>query len=144
MKPTHRFIAISRCWNWVRCFAASTKRHTGAPRVLTYNAVIYSLIALEVERIPTIKHLVKCLKHDPFFRYDCGFLLSDDVPSEAPCSSMVTTIRKIDALANVQDVLVAQAIQEGYITEESLVIDFTDFEALDKPKASEKKEKPAQ
>lgn len=83
------------------------------------------------------------LKQDPFFRFDCGFLLSDDVPSEASYSRMITAISETDTLAKVQDVLVALAIQEGYITEESLAIDATHFEARDKPEAAVKKEKPA-
>lgn len=81
--------------------------------------MIYSLIARVVERIPTIKHLVKRLKRDSFFRFDCGFLLSDDVPSESFYSRMISAISETDALAKIQDVLVAQAIQEGYITEET-------------------------
>lgn len=105
--------------------------------------MIYSLIARVVERIPTIKLLVKRLKNDPFLRFDCVFLLSDDVPSEASYSRMISTISETDAISKVQDVLIAQAIQEGYITEESLAIDATHFEARDKPEASEKKGKSA-
>ncbi len=46
-------------------------------------------------------------------------------------------------LAKAQDVLVSLAIQEGFITQESLAIKAAHFEARDKPVASVKKEKPA-
>jgi transposase len=49
----------------------------GAPVHLNYPAMVYSLVARITERIPTIKHL----KNDYIFRLDCGFLLSDGVPS---------------------------------------------------------------
>jgi transposase len=142
MEPTHRFNAIFSTLELaplLLIFDKKTRR--GAPRELNYGAMIYSLIARVVERIPTIKLLVKRLKKDPFFRFDCGFLLSDDVPSEASYSRMITTISETDAMSKVQDVLIAQAIQDGFITEESLAIDATHFEARDKPEASKKKEK---
>lgn len=84
MEPTHRFNAIFSTLELgpiLRIF--DKKTHRGAPRELNYGAMIYSLFARVVERIPTIKLLVRRLKRDPFFRFDCGFLLSDDVPSEA-------------------------------------------------------------
>src|SRR5699024_6340640 len=74
----------------------------------------------------------------------CGFLLSDDVPSEASYSRMIAAIGETDALSKVQDVLVALASQEGIITEESLAIDATHFEARDKAAAAEQKEKATQ
>ena len=46
-------------------------------------------------------------------------------------------------MSKVQDDLIAQAIQEGYKTEESLAIDATHFEARDKPEVTEKKDKAA-
>ena len=144
MAPTHRFNAIFSTLELgplLRIFDKKTRR--GAPRELNYGAMIYSLIARVVERIPTIKLLVKRLGQDPFFRFDCGFLLSDDVPSESSYSRMIAAISETDALAAIQDVLVAQAIQEGFITEESLAIDATHFEARDKAIASPQKEKPA-
>lgn len=125
----------------LRVFDKKTMR--GAPKELNYGAMIYSLIARVVERIPTIKHLVKRLKSDPFFRFDCGFLLSDDVPSESSYSRMITVISKSDVMLQVTDRLVSQAIQEGHISEESLAIDATHFEARDKAIPTNKKERTA-
>ena len=78
MEPTHRFNAIFSTINLEPIWALFEKKtNVGAPRELNYGAMVYSLIARVVERIPTIKDLVKRLKHDPFFRFDCGFLHSD-------------------------------------------------------------------
>lgn len=97
-------MSFPRRWNWLRFF--DKKMHQGALRELNYRAMSYSLIAGMVEGTPTIKHLVKRLKQDPFFWLDSDFLLSDDWPPGASYSRMITTISKTDAL-------VAQAIQEG-------------------------------
>ncbi|GBF11215.1 hypothetical protein HK1_01239 [Tepidibacillus sp. HK-1] len=51
--------------------------------------MIYALIARITERIPFIKDLVKRLKNDIVFRLDCGFLVSDSVPSEVAFSVMI-------------------------------------------------------
>lgn len=143
MEPTHRFNSIFSTLELTPLMIIFDKKtRRGAPRELNYGAMIYSLVARVVERIPTIKQLINRLKMDPFFRFDCGFLLSDDVPSEASYSRMITTISETNAMTKVQDMLIAQAIQEGYITEESLAIGATHFEARDKPEPSEKKEKP--
>jgi len=54
----------------------------GAPRELNYGAMIQSIIIRIVERILTIKDLIKRLVNDPLFRFDCCFLVSDKVSSE--------------------------------------------------------------
>ena len=144
MEPTHRFNAIFSTINlepiWV-LFKKNT--NVGAPRELNYGAMVYSLIARVVERIPTMKDLVKRLKHDPIFRFDCGFLHSDTFPSEASYSRMIKLISESDAVTRVHDDLILLAIEEKHVTEENIAIDATHFEARDCAKATEKKVKPA-
>lgn len=144
MEPTHRFNAIFSTINldpiWV-LFRKQT--NVGAPRELNYGAMIYSLIARVVERIPTIKNLVKRLKIDPYFRFDCGFLHSDKLPSEASYSRMITLISESDAMTRIHDDLILLAIQEAHITEENIAIDATHFEARDRATGSKNKKKPA-
>lgn len=103
--------------------------------------MIYSLIARVLERIPTIKLLVKRLKQDPLFRFDCRFLLSDNVSSEASNSRIIAAISETDALSKVKDVLMPLVIQEGFITKESVALYATDFEAREKPESAVKYEK---
>ncbi|MFJ7974263.1 transposase [Peribacillus sp. NPDC096379] len=54
--------------------------------------MIYSLIIRIPERIPFIKDLVKRFSTDLRFKVDCGFRVSDEIPSEASYSRMITLI----------------------------------------------------
>ena len=53
--------------------AVSKKSWRGAPTELNYAATIYSLGARLIERISTIKDLIKRLDNDIIFRLECGF-----------------------------------------------------------------------
>ena len=67
IEPTHRFntifstINLESIWN---LFEKNT--NVGAPRELNYGAMVYSLIARVMERIATVKDIVKRLRNDPF------------------------------------------------------------------------------
>ncbi|MEK5067667.1 IS1182 family transposase [Sporosarcina sp. FSL K6-1508] len=144
MEPTHHFEAVFSTVNLNPILNLFDKpKKVGAPRELNYGAMIYSLIARVVERIVTIKDLVRRLDRDPIFRYDCGFLHSDQIPSEASYSRMITVISESDTMTQIHDNLILLAIDEGHIGEENIAIDATHFEARDRAQASEKKEKPA-
>ncbi|MBM7714356.1 hypothetical protein JOC94_001328 [Bacillus thermophilus] len=68
LEPTHHFEAVfstidlNPFWNLF-----DKPKKVGAPRELNYGAMVYSLIARMVERIVTIKDLIKRLKRDPVF-----------------------------------------------------------------------------
>lgn len=144
LESTQHFGAVFSTINLNPIWALFDKpKKVGAPRELNYGAMVYSLIARVVERIVTIKDLVKRLNRDPIFRFDCGFLHSDQIPSEASYSRMITAISESDVMNHVHDELIALAIDEGHIGEENIAIDATHFEARDRAKASDKKEKPA-
>ena len=142
MEPTHHFEAIfstidlNPFWNLF-----DKPKKVGAPRELNYGAMVYSLIARVVERIVTIKDLIKRLRRDPIFRFDCGFLHSDQIPSEASYSRMITVISESDVMEQIHDELLFLAIDEGHIGDENVAFDATHFEARDRAQASEKKEK---
>lgn len=141
LEPTHRFNAIFSAIDIEPIFRAAAKKSClGRPVELNYAAMIYSLIARITERIPFIKDLVKRLKNDMIFRLDCGFLVSDTVPSEAAYSRMVTVLCESDALEKAKGTLLYQAISEGFIMDDTVAIDDTHFEARDQ--ASLKEEKP--
>jgi len=106
---------------------------------LNYAAMVYSL-AVMVKRIPTIKDLLKRLKDDLLFRLNCGFLISDQVPSEASYSRMIQKLSDSEMLDQKNDLLILQEFTEGFITDDSVAIDASYFEASDQAKA--KKEKP--
>lgn len=118
------------------------KSRYGAPVEVNYRAMIYSLIVRIVERIPTIKDLIKRLQHDILFRLDCGFMLSESIPSAASYSRLVQKISQSDALEEIQEQLLKQAMAEGFITDDTIAIDATHIEARDQAPAKQEKEKP--
>ncbi len=84
LEPWKRFEAIfSTLHIELLLFVVSKKPVYGVPAELNYPAMIYALVACIVERIPTIKDLVKRLLHDFMFHLEGGFLFSDRIPSEA-------------------------------------------------------------
>jgi transposase len=142
LEPTQRFEAIFSTIDIEPIFAVVTKKsRLGRPIELNYAAMIYSLIARVTERIPFIKDLVSRLQNDLIFRLDCGFLVSDDVPSEAAYSRMITQISETNVLESVQETLLLQAISERFISDDTVAIDATHIEARDQAPAKEEKPK---
>lgn len=142
MESSRRFDAILSTFNLQPIFQLFRKTTMyGAPRELNYGAMIQSLVIRIVERILTVKDLVKRLKYDLIFRLDCGFLLSDSVPSEASYSRMVDVISQSDVFVGMNDDLIRAAFTEGFLADEHVSYDATHFEARDASKPSEKKEK---
>ena len=141
MESSHRFDAIFATFDVQPIFQLfSKKTMRGAPRECNYGAMIQSLIIRIVERIPTVKDLVKRLVNDPLFRLDCGFLVSDSVPSEASYSRMIDVISRSDVMDNMQDQLILTAFSEGFLEDLHVAHDATHFEARDASKPSQKKE----
>lgn len=140
MESSHRFDSILSTFDLQPVFQLFQKKTMyGAPRKCNYGAMIHSLIIRIVERIPTVKDLVKRLKYDLVFRLDCGFLVSDSVPSEASYSRMIDVISQSEVFDDMQDELIQTAFKEGFLNDEHLSFDATHFEARDASKPSEKK-----
>lgn len=145
LEPTQRFEAIFSSIDIDPIFAVVTKKSRfGRPVKLNYAAMIYSLVARITERISFIKDLVKRLLNDMIFRLDCGFLVSDTIPSEAAYSRMVTILSESNVLEKVQGTLLHQAISEGFISDDTVAIDATHFLAKDgaPPKEEQPKSEP--
>jgi transposase len=147
MAPTQRYEAIISAINLDAIYHEINKKsRLGAPVELNYAAMIVSMFVRIVERIPTIKDLIKRLNDDIAFKLNCGFLVSDHVPSEAAYSRILTKLSDSKILEKEQEKVVLQAIAEGFITDDTVAIDATHFEARDqappkedKPKAEPKK-----
>src|SRR5699024_5646070 len=130
MEPTQTYDAIISAIDMDAIYyEVSKKSHYGAPTELNYAAMINSVFIRYVERIPTIKDLIKRLNNDIAFKLNCGFLVSDNIPSEASYSRLLTKLSKTDILEEVQEKLVLQAVAEGYIVDDTVAIDATHFEA---------------
>ncbi|WP_268810672.1 IS1182 family transposase [Heyndrickxia coagulans] len=141
MEPTHRYDAIISAINLDKiCHAISKKSNLGAPEALNYAAMVISVFIRIVERIPTIKALVKRLNEDIAFKLNCGFLVSDHIPSEASYSRLITKLEETNILEVSLKEVITQAISEGFIMDDTVAIDATHFEARDQ--APPKKEKP--
>jgi transposase len=147
MEPTHRYEAIISAIDLDSIYHEINKKsRLGAPVDLNYAAMIISVFVRIVERIPTTKDLIKRLNEDIAFKMNCGFLVSDNTPSEAAYSRLITKLNESDILEKVQEKVVLQAIAEGFIIDDTVAIDATHFEARDqappkeqKPKAEPKK-----
>ncbi|GEM01889.1 transposase [Halolactibacillus halophilus] len=81
MEPTQRYDAIISVIDIDHIYhEVSKKSRLGAPEEeLNYVAMIISVFIRYVERIPTIKDLVKRLNEDIAFKINCGFLVSDHI-----------------------------------------------------------------
>jgi len=72
---------------------------------------------------------------------DCGFLVADNVPSEASYSRLVDNLLATNVLERAQEQIIEQAIEEGIITDNTVAIDATHFEARDQAPAKQEKAK---
>src|SRR5690625_4253830 len=141
MEPTQNYDAIISAIDMDTIYyEVSKKSLVGAPTTLNYAAMIISVFIRYVERIPTIKDLIKRLNDDIAFKLNCGFLVSDDIPSEVSYSRLLTKLSESNILEKVQEKLIIQAISEGFIIDDTVAIDATHFEARDQ--APSKQEKP--
>ena len=113
----------------------------GAPVEVNYSAMVYSLIVRILERIPTVKDLIKRLQHDILFRMDCGFMLSEAIPSASSYSRLIRKMSQSYALEEMQEQLLKQAIAEAFITDDTIAIDATHIEARDQAPATQEKGK---
>lgn len=93
LEPTQRFNSVLSGIDIHLILDIMMKRSRFGPKQsLNYSAMIYSLILRITERIPFIKDLVQRLSTDLRFKVDCEFLVSDEIPSEASYSRMITLI----------------------------------------------------
>ncbi len=144
MEPTQKYDAIISAIDLDAVYyEVSKKSIIGAPIELNYAAMIISVFIRYIERIPTIKDLVKRLNHDIAFKLNCGFLVSDEIPSEASYSRLLTKLSDSNILEQAQEKLIIQAISEGFIIDDTVAIDATHFGARDQAQPKQEKPKPA-
>lgn len=84
MEPTPKYGAIY--------YEISKTSHLSAPTKLNCTEMKISVYIHYIERIPTIKDLVKCLYHDTTLKINCGFLIYDEIPSK---SILFSTLNKV-------------------------------------------------
>lgn len=140
LEPTQKYQEIISTLDLDAVYYAVTKKsHLGAPEALNYGAILVSIVVWLVERIPTIKDLIKRLRDDLVFKLNCGFRVSDAIPSEASYSRLVTKLTTGDVLEIQHEQIVCQAIEEGFIRDDTAAIDACHFEARDQAPLKEVK-----
>lgn len=120
---------------------AKALRKTGearGPKGYEPTSLIYSLIAMQVEKIQTIKDLVLQLKQNPVLRYACGFDVLGRVPSESTFSRFIEKLTETEELQNLFYALVLKAKDLNIIDGDSIAIDSTKLDSYEaaKPKKS--------
>ncbi len=100
--------------------------------------LLYALIAMQIEKIPTIAKLVDRLKSDTVFRYNCGFNVLDPVPSTSTFSRFLNLISKSDALEEDFKQLILKAKNLNIIDGANIAIDSTKLNSFEKPKPKSK------
>ncbi|MBB5174426.1 transposase [Texcoconibacillus texcoconensis] len=139
LEPTQRYDEVFSSINIAPMVnVVAKKSRFGRPVSLNYPAMIQALVIRIVERISEIKLLVKRLKWDLQFKWDCGFLISDSVPSESAFSRMISKIKESNVLQSINTQILTDAIDEGCISDTNIAIDAGHFEARDQ--ASSNKE----
>ena len=143
MEPTQKYEAIISAIDLDSIYHEVTKKsRLGAPEELNYAAMIISIFIRYIERIPTMKDLIKRLHDDIAFKLNCGFLVSDPIPSEASYSRLLAKLSESNVLEKAQEEVIIQAIAEGFIVDDTVAIDATHFEARDQAPPKEEKPKP--
>lgn len=145
MEPTQKYDALIGAIDLDAIIHELEKKsRRGAPVELNYPAMVVSFFVRLVERIPTMKDLVKRLDSDLAFKRSCGFGVSDPIPSEASYSRLVSKLSDSDILEKALETVVCQAAAEGFIADDTVAIDATHFEARDQaPPKEEKPEAPS-
>jgi len=100
--------------------------------------LLYSLVALQLEKIKNIKGLVQRLHSDPIFRYNCGFNVLDVPPSESTFSRFLDKIAASEALEEEFKLLALKAKDLGIIDGSHVAIDSTEIKAFEKSRPSSK------
>lgn len=100
--------------------------------------ILYSLVALQLEKIKNIAALVHRLHTDPIFRYNCGFGILEKPPSEATFSRFLDKISRSEHLEKEFQLLVLKAKEVGIIDASHVAIDSTAISAFEKSKPSSK------
>ncbi len=144
LEPTQRYDEIFSAVDINPILTVVAKKsNSGRPVELNYPAMVQALVVRNVERIPEIQLLVERLNTDLKFKVDCGFLVSDSVPSEASFSRMITKIKdNTNVLEVIKSQIILDAINEKYFRDTNIALDSGHFEARDQaPSKKEVEEK---
>jgi transposase len=105
-------------------------------------ALLFSLIAMYVEKIKNRAELVRRLKGDPRFAWVCGFEPFGKTPSESTFSRFFSKLSETSGLLGLFFELVKKGREMGHIGDEAAAVDGSHIHAyVTPPKPLNKKEK---
>jgi transposase len=124
--------------------AVNKRSQCGRPESLNTRAMIYSLVIGKIERMVFVKDIIRRLKSSAEFRVLCRFTGSDRVPSAASYSRLITKLHQCGVLSDVQEHMVLQSIDEGFISGDTLAVDSSHVEAWDRNPAAKREKDDSQ
>lgn len=118
--------------------ALEKPEHRKGPKGHNPLPLIYSLVAMQLEKISNICKLVQRLHCDPMFRYNCGFSVLETPPSESTFSRFLDKLANTEALEEEFKLLVLKAKELGIVDGDNVAIDSTQILAFEKSRPSSK------
>jgi transposase len=106
--------------------------HVHGPKGHDKLSMLYSLVAMQVENIKTIKLLVERLKVDPVFRYTCNFEVLSIPPSASSFSRFLNKLVKCKSLEKDFKDLIIKAKELNIIDGTNVAIDSTCIHSYEK------------
>lgn len=122
--------------NLILKFSKSNRKK--GPKGYNVSALLNALIAMQLEKIPTINALVQRLNSDPAFRFYCGFDVLKPAPSESTFSRFLDKLSNSPELEEEFKQLVLKAKGLGIIDGKEVAIDSTKLSAFEKAKPKSK------
>lgn len=106
-------------------YALRKPSHSKGPKGFDPSPMIYAVLAMQLEKMATVKQLVENLKQNPVLRYSCGFEILGKVPSESTFSRFYSKLTECCELDELFQDLVLKAKELGIIDGEHVSIDST-------------------
>lgn len=101
------------------------------PKGFAVTSLLNSLLAMQLEQLPTIKSLVKRLKTDPVFRIACGFEAVSKTPSAATFSRFIEKLSRTDVLEKTFQRMIRKAKSLGLVEGIHVSIDASKIDAFE-------------
>jgi transposase len=102
------------------------------PKSYDRESMLRAMIAALVYGIPTCTKLVERLKTDLRFKYDCGFSVLHDPPSESTFCRFFSKLSQNEYLQELFNGLVKKAMDIGLVSGKNLAIDSSEIDAYEK------------
>lgn len=121
MEPTQNYDTIISAIDLLRIYREVTKNScVGAQNIKICGDNYFNL-----HPIRRANSNDKRLNHDIVFKLDSSFFVSDAIPSEASYSRLIPKSTPSDVLEKIQDKVVKQTIEEGFILYDTIAIEAT-------------------